>query len=197
MKLWYIDKKISKNKKETFISFLFGLILPIGVASLSKLTLYYFEGPKKLISIIPNILLILIVSLFITTKFFSKKKPAHVFIKDIDGNIIYLYLYNKGFNKFTLNKFYLDTKNMEYNLTHEDKLPSTLYDIATKKIPYNDYGILINKVYEIESYLDYYEVYLSTPKNKIFKDELIAVPKYLNDIDTLLEELNKLKDTKN
>lgn len=196
MNIWYIKKKklTKKQKTKQILKDIFmAVLIPLSITILTKLHLFYYQEKYTLIYLIMLTIIIFLSTLTITSKLFNKERSNHVFIKDKENRLIYCYLYHNGFNKYNPKKFYEETLNMEENLKENTNKKSVFYDIATTKEDYINYGQAINQIHSIEEYKNYYEVYLSDPnKNKILIDAIL-VPKNMENIDTLIEELNKIK----
>lgn len=200
MNIWYIKKKklTKKQKTKQILKDIFmAILIPLSITISTKLHLFYYQEKYTLIYLIMLTIIIFLSTLTITSKLFNKERSNHVFIKDKENRLIYCYLYHNGFNKYNPKKFYEETLNMEENLKENTNKKSVFYDIATTKEDYINYGQAINQIHSIEEYKNYYEVYLSDPKSNLFFIDAIVVPKNMENIDTLIEELNKIKSLDN
>lgn len=196
MNIWYVKKKKLTKKEKTkkiIKDILIAILIPLSITISTKLSLFYQNNPYKFIYILITGISIFLGSLTITSKLFNKERSNHVFIKDKENRLIYCYLYHNGFNKYNPKKFYEETLNMEENLKENTNKKSVFYDIATTKEDYINYGQAINQIHSIEEYKNYYEIYFSDSKSNLFFIDAIVVPKNMENIDTLIEELNKIK----
>lgn len=200
MNIWYVKKKKLTKKEKTkkiIKDILIAILIPLSITISTKLSLFYQNNTYKFIYILITGISIFLGSLTITSKLFNKERSNHVFIKDKENRLIYCYLYHNGFNKYNPKKFYEETLNMEENLKENTNKKSVFYDIATTKEDYINYGQAINQIHSIEEYKNYYEIYFSNPKSNLFFIDAIVVPKNMENIDTLIEELNKIKSLEN
>ena len=200
MNIWYIKKKKLTKKqkiKKILKDILLAILVPLSLTVSTKFILFYQNTPYKLVCILITGITIFLGSLTITSKLFNKERSNHVFIKDKENRLIYCYLNHNGFNNYNPKKFYEETLNMEENLKEKTKKKSVFYDIATTKEDYINYGQAINQIHSIEEYKNYYEIYFSDPKSNLFFIDAIVVPKNIENIDTLIEELNKIKSLEN
>lgn len=196
MNIWYIkkDELTTKQKLKTIIKdILLAILIPLSISVATKLYLFYYDKQYTIVYLLILLLVIFICAVTLSNKLFNKKRTNHVFIKDQDNRIIYCYLYHNGFNKYTPTKFYEETLNMVKKLKENTKEKSIFYDIATTKENYINFGQAINKIHSIEEYKNYYEIFLTDPKKRLLESNVIIIPKYIENIDTLLEELYKIK----